>query len=334
MMNNQTCYVFVQPQQQVQVQQPLQHHQLQQLQLQQLQMQQLQQLQQQMSCVQMPQQIQPQQVTMLATPQQLPQPQPQPQPQPVQTNHFVSPQAAAPVAVEELHHNAVPVAVPAAPKTDLDTLQGLASLLVCDPLTKQRLAVSSELVNATEGLMRHLTEIATVARPKDVHLCMLYQRGRCRMAKQCRQIHVHRPFVHSMRSKFGAEGYRPEQGGETFALCDVRTTQKVMKPGPPRWPEEDEEEVKAGGKGGADASVSAAAAAAAHPRIVSPTLSKTLLRAASVGSDDGERSASSGSSEVSYAAPPSVQNSVCDVSAHETACDEQEPIWITEMIEG
>eukprot|EP00754_Rhynchopus_humris_P014772 Rhum_TRINITY_DN14409_c13_g1::Rhum_TRINITY_DN14409_c13_g1_i1::g.88397::m.88397 len=323
-MNNQTCYVFVQPQQQVPVQQPLQHHQLQQLQLQQLQMQQLQQMQQQMSCVQMPQQIQPQQiqpqqVTMLAAP-----PQPQPQPQPVQANHFVSPQAAAaPVAVEEPRHTAVPAAVPAAPKNDADTLQGLASLLVCDPLTKQRLAVSSELVNATEGLMRHLAEVATVARPKDVHLCMLYQRGRCRMAKQCRQIHVHRPFVHSMRSKFGADGYRPEQGGETFALCDVRATAKAKKAGGPNE--------KAGSEGGAGTSSSAAA----HPRIVSPTLSKTLLRAASVGSDDGERSASSGSSEVSYVAPPSAQNSVCDVSAHyETACDEQEPIWITEMIEG
>ena len=76
----------------------------------------------------------------------------------------------------------------------------LTYLLVCNPLTKERMKVPLEYIWETRGVASHLAEVRASLQTRgkkfrDVHVCLLHQKGRCRSGKQCNQVHVDRAWL-------------------------------------------------------------------------------------------------------------------------------------------
>ena len=92
--------------------------------------------------------------------------------------------------------------------------QPLKYVLVCDPQTKERMKVPMEALQETRGLAVHVDSLMQAlesrkegkwVRVKDIHVCMLYHKSKCRSGRKCNQIHVDRTFVEEKREEFNTK---------------------------------------------------------------------------------------------------------------------------------
>jgi hypothetical protein len=75
------------------------------------------------------------------------------------------------------------------------------SVDIIDPCNRTgKITVPMEFVEDTRGLVEARALDAS-GRPKDLSLCLLFQRGRCNAGARCHQIHVQSQFIERMRTK-------------------------------------------------------------------------------------------------------------------------------------
>eukprot|EP01061_Rhynchopus_euleeides_P018511 TRINITY_DN30649_c0_g1_i1.p1 TRINITY_DN30649_c0_g1~~TRINITY_DN30649_c0_g1_i1.p1 ORF type:complete len:284 (+),score=84.19 TRINITY_DN30649_c0_g1_i1:46-897(+) len=99
--------------------------------------------------------------------------------------------------------------------------QSLKYVLVCDPKTKERMKVPMEALQDTRGLDMHVHNLTNAlesrregkwVRVKDVHVCMLHQKLKCRSGRRCNQIHIEKEFVDMKREEFVAKQVEDDMG--------------------------------------------------------------------------------------------------------------------------
>ncbi|KAJ9440037.1 hypothetical protein DIPPA_06323 [Diplonema papillatum] len=74
-------------------------------------------------------------------------------------------------------------------------------LYVCDPATKKKITLPFSLTHQTSGRVMYFQYLNTKTR-RESHLCMLYQKGKCRSNIRCNQIHADRSYVSKLRQMF------------------------------------------------------------------------------------------------------------------------------------
>ena len=72
-------------------------------------------------------------------------------------------------------------------------------LLICDPATKQKISIPFGLTEQTSGRVLYFQNLANPTR-RESHVCMLYQKGKCRSNVRCNQVHVDRGHIARLRA--------------------------------------------------------------------------------------------------------------------------------------
>jgi len=76
-------------------------------------------------------------------------------------------------------------------------MNSATSIRAVDPVGRGVIEIPCAMLKETRGLSDHLVSTQT----RDVSICCLFQRGKCRADSQCRQIHADRRFVEAQREK-------------------------------------------------------------------------------------------------------------------------------------
>eukprot|EP00756_Hemistasia_phaeocysticola_P027850 Hpha_TRINITY_DN16143_c5_g1::TRINITY_DN16143_c5_g1_i1::g.6926::m.6926 len=95
-----------------------------------------------------------------------------------------------------------------------EVVGGDALLRVSDPATKQKLQLPFRLTDATNGRALYFANLYRQDR-RESHLCMLFQKGKCRSGARCNQVHADRDHIARIRQVFfSANGRTKEDADE------------------------------------------------------------------------------------------------------------------------
>eukprot|EP01060_Flectonema_neradi_P012268 TRINITY_DN19143_c0_g1_i1.p1 TRINITY_DN19143_c0_g1~~TRINITY_DN19143_c0_g1_i1.p1 ORF type:complete len:720 (+),score=85.31 TRINITY_DN19143_c0_g1_i1:41-2200(+) len=72
-------------------------------------------------------------------------------------------------------------------------------LIICDPATKQKITIPFGLTEQTSGRILYFQNLTNPSR-RESHICMLYQKGKCRSNIRCNQVHVDRGHIARLRA--------------------------------------------------------------------------------------------------------------------------------------
>eukprot|EP01062_Namystynia_karyoxenos_P015602 TRINITY_DN15664_c0_g1_i1.p1 TRINITY_DN15664_c0_g1~~TRINITY_DN15664_c0_g1_i1.p1 ORF type:complete len:733 (+),score=170.30 TRINITY_DN15664_c0_g1_i1:138-2201(+) len=96
-------------------------------------------------------------------------------------------------------------------------------IFVSDPATKQKIALPFALTEHTNGRALYFENLREPGR-RESHLCMLYQKSRCKSSARCNQIHADRSHIARLRAEFWEANGVAEASDEPLAhqrRCEV-----------------------------------------------------------------------------------------------------------------